>query len=298
MPDTDYTPSSVSAQRDSKVSVRPLRLVSLGNRIRELRLDRAGLFPSAFSVTALAHRVGVTDGMLRRWERGSSKPSRRHARALAKELGVSVDQLGLQDETSRELQPLAAAIILRENRVLLTERRFPGHGEQWSWPSGKVEAGESLEDAILRELYEELLIPDARVIGYIGDIDLPSGFRMSHFHVAIPPDAEPKLNDYEQLVRTQWMTRDEAREAFQTLAPEIAGRALAFLDQVLSRDPRAEAGPSSGVEAPGRPAADGDPEAARAERRARREEWARQSSSSSPSPTTSTPPRTTRPLRP
>jgi 8-oxo-dGTP diphosphatase len=217
----------------------------VGNRIRELRIERASLFPSAFSVTALAHRVGVTDGMLRRWEKGSSKPSQRHARALAKELGVSIDQLGLREDppglpagpASTELKPLAAAIIVRGGRVLLTERRFPGHGEQWSWPSGKVEGDESLEDAIRRELHEELLIADAQVIGHIGDIDLPSGFRMSHFHVALPPDAEPKLNDYEQLVRTEWMTRDEARLAFESLPAEVARQALALLDQVLSGQP-------------------------------------------------------------
>ncbi len=57
---------------------------------------------------------------------------------------------------------------------------------------------------------------------------------MSHFHVAIPPDREPKLNDYEQLVRTEWMTRDEAAEAFKSLPAEIARQTLAFLDQVIT----------------------------------------------------------------
>ncbi len=287
MPDTDYTSYPVSGQPISKVSVRPATIRVVANRIRELRLERAGLFPSAFSVTALANRVGVTDGMLRRWERGSSKPSQKHARALAKELRVSIDQLGLRDEPASqpatELQPLAAAIIVRDGRVLLTERRFPGHGEQWSWPSGKIEGGESLEDAILRELQEELLIVDGKVIGQVGEIDLPSGFRMTHFHVAIPPDAEPKLNDYEQLVQTRWMTRDEARQAFESLPPEIAGQAMAFLDQVLSEQP-----------SPGE-----EPGVAKAARAARRREWARQSTASPP-PTQPDPGHrgTRRPLRP
>ncbi len=138
------------------------------------------------------------------------------------------------DQPVQDLKPLAAAIIVRNDRVLLTERRFPGHGEQWSWPSGKVERGESLEEAILRELVEELLISDAKVIRYVGDIDLPSGFRMSHFHVAIPADAEPKLNDYEQLIRTAWMTRDEAQQALASLPPDVARQALELLDRVLA----------------------------------------------------------------
>ena len=132
-----------------------------------------------------------------------------------------------------DLKPLAGAIIVRGDRALLTERRFPGFGEQWSWPSGQIEHGESLEDAILRELHEELLIEGARVVSSLGDIDLPSGFRMSHFHVVVPDEAEPKLNDYEQLVRFAWMTRDETEKAFKSLHPSIASRALDFLDQVL-----------------------------------------------------------------
>ncbi len=46
-------------------------------------------------------------------------------------------------QPSEELKPLAAAIIVRGDGVLLTERRYPGHGEQWFWPSGKIEMGES-----------------------------------------------------------------------------------------------------------------------------------------------------------
>jgi ADP-ribose pyrophosphatase YjhB (NUDIX family) len=112
-------------------------------------------------------------------------------------LKVTVEELGLESSRGAsvpqppDLMPLAGAIIVRGDRVLLTERRFPGHGEQWSWPSGKIEGSESLEDAIRRELLEELLIADAEVIEYMGTIDLPSGFRMSHFHVAIPQTPSP-----------------------------------------------------------------------------------------------------------
>src|SRR5438034_1141858 len=48
------------------------------------------------------------------------------------------------------------------------------------------------------------------------------------------PAAEPTLNDYEQLVRAEWMTRDEVEQAFKSLAPSIAQQALVFLDEVLS----------------------------------------------------------------
>ena len=180
----------------------------------------------------LERQRSTTEAMQRRMEDLAAQLA---ARAPAPAAGAGSQPVAAAaTQKSRELKPLAAAIIVRGDRVLLTERRFPGFGEQWSWPSGKVEGDESLEDAILRELHEELLIAEARVIRYVGDIDLPSGFRMSHFHVAIPSDSMPKLNDYEQLVRTEWMTRDKVQQAFSSLPPEIARRALEFLDQVLA----------------------------------------------------------------
>lgn len=73
-------------------------LLAVSNRIRELRLERARTFPTLFTIAALASRVGVTEGMLRRWERGANRPTSRHVRALAKELGASVEELRIEDE--------------------------------------------------------------------------------------------------------------------------------------------------------------------------------------------------------
>jgi transcriptional regulator with XRE-family HTH domain len=69
------------------------------SRIRELRRERAKVAPAAFTLEALARRLGVSTSTLVRWEAGASRPTRRHARALARELGVSVDELGLEQES-------------------------------------------------------------------------------------------------------------------------------------------------------------------------------------------------------
>lgn len=52
---------------------------------------------------------------------------------------------------------VAAALIDTQGQVLL-HRRAPGkhHGLLWEYPGGKVEAGESAEQALLREISEEL----------------------------------------------------------------------------------------------------------------------------------------------
>lgn len=52
---------------------------------------------------------------------------------------------------------VAAAVVWHDGKLLLT-RRPPGgrHSLKWEFPGGKLEAGESFESALRRELREEL----------------------------------------------------------------------------------------------------------------------------------------------
>ncbi len=52
---------------------------------------------------------------------------------------------------------VVAGILWREGKYLATQRpAHKVHGGYWEFPGGKVEAGESLEEALQRELKEEL----------------------------------------------------------------------------------------------------------------------------------------------
>ena len=69
---------------------------------------------------------------------------------------------------TRERMLVAAGVVIRENSIMLCQRRPEVHnGLKWEFPGGKLEPGESPEEALRRELREELSI-DVRV-GHVAD---------------------------------------------------------------------------------------------------------------------------------
>ena len=52
---------------------------------------------------------------------------------------------------------VAVALLAADGRVLMQQRRLASeHGGLWEFPGGKVEPGETPEEALIRELREEL----------------------------------------------------------------------------------------------------------------------------------------------
>ncbi len=60
---------------------------------------------------------------------------------------------------------VVAAVIERDGRVLICQRKTGRHALKWEFPGGKIERGESPDEALKRELREEL-----RIDATIGDL--------------------------------------------------------------------------------------------------------------------------------
>jgi ADP-ribose pyrophosphatase YjhB (NUDIX family) len=86
-------------------------------------------------------------------------------------------------------RPLLAAslAVFRDNRVLLAQRFAPPMENRFTLPGGLVEPGETLEEAALREMREEVGV-EARVLGFNRHVEIierdPAGAIKRHYVIA------------------------------------------------------------------------------------------------------------------
>jgi ADP-ribose pyrophosphatase YjhB (NUDIX family) len=94
---------------------------------------------------------------------------------------------GAARAAARPVLAASVAVFRPDGRVLLATRTKPPAADVWSLPGGKVEAGETLEEAALRELSEEVGVT-ARIIGFNRHVEIiqrdEAGQVSHHFVVA------------------------------------------------------------------------------------------------------------------
>jgi 8-oxo-dGTP diphosphatase len=124
----------------------------------------------------------------------------------------------LQDSDSREYpaRPIlgVGGVVIHDGRVLLARRGTPPLLHQWSIPGGKVEAGETLQQAVRREMAEETGL-DVRVrdmIEVIERIDLDAEGKARHHYVIIDYLCEKISGDARaasDVAEVAWAAREE-----------------------------------------------------------------------------------------
>ena len=75
---------------------------------------------------------------------------------------------------------VVAAIIKRGNKVFATQRGYGEFKDWWEFPGGKMEAGESPQQALVREIKEEL---DADI--KVGDLMQTVEWDYPNFHLTM-----------------------------------------------------------------------------------------------------------------
>lgn len=121
---------------------------------------------------------------------------------------------------------VVAAVIMKEGKVFATQRGYGEFKDGWEFPGGKVEAGESPEEALRREIREEL-----EVEVNVGDLIDTIEYDYPAFHLSMKCYActiaggSPHLLEHEA---ARWLSADQLDSvawlpADITLISKIAG---------------------------------------------------------------------------
>ena len=106
---------------------------------------------------------------------------------------------------------VVAAVIIRNGRIFATQRGYGEWKDWWEFPGGKIEPGESPEEALLREIREELAV-DIVIDRHLTtvDYDYPAFHLTMHCYICHLKDTiQPHLLEHEA---ARWLGRDELEE--------------------------------------------------------------------------------------
>lgn len=102
---------------------------------------------------------------------------------------------------------VAAAVICDGDRILATQRGYGDWKDYWEFPGGKLEPGETPEEALFREILEEL---DAKIL--IGEKITTIEYDYPEFHLTMDcffarvAEGRLVLKEHEA---ARWLKRDE-----------------------------------------------------------------------------------------
>lgn len=105
-------------------------------------------------------------------------------------------------------QPIAAAVIVRDGKVLLIRRRLREGALLWALPSGGVETGETPAEAARRESLEEvgLLVTP---VEFLGERIHPITGRRMLYVACSTDDGTPEIRDSEEIADLAWASRSD-----------------------------------------------------------------------------------------
>ena len=102
---------------------------------------------------------------------------------------------------------VVAAIIRKEDEILATQRGYGEWQDWWEFPGGKIEAGETPEEALKREIREELST-EINVEEFLCTVeyDYPKFHLTMHCYLCSLQTEALHLNEHEA---AKWLVKDE-----------------------------------------------------------------------------------------
>ncbi|MFI1885333.1 NUDIX hydrolase [Streptomyces jumonjinensis] len=99
---------------------------------------------------------------------------------------------------------VAAAIVVHDNRVLMVRRRVSEGQLSWQFPAGKVEPGESRENAAVRETHEETGLK-VNALELLGERVHPVTGRLMSYTACEVVSGTAHVADAEELDEVAWV---------------------------------------------------------------------------------------------
>lgn len=139
--------------------------------------------------------------------------------------------------TKLAYRPNVSMLVFRRDGKVLVNHEKGKREERWKFPQGGVEKGETLEQAVKRELEEEVRLTHVALLGkakYVHYYDWPEdtqkrkGFRGQEQHTFLvytekPEEASP---NEKKIMETKWMPFHEAVEKFKFENQQSAARKI------------------------------------------------------------------------
>ena len=102
---------------------------------------------------------------------------------------------------------VVAAVIRKDDKIFATQRGYGEWKDWWEFPGGKLEAGETPEEALKREIHEELSA-EISVDEFLCTVeyDYPQFHLTMHCYLCSLMTDSLHLNEHEA---AKWLTKDE-----------------------------------------------------------------------------------------
>lgn len=102
---------------------------------------------------------------------------------------------------------VVAAIIQKDDKIFATQRGYGQWKDWWEFPGGKIETGETPEEALKREIREELSTDiNINKLFYTVDYDYPKFHLTMHCYLCSLQNDAMHLNEHEA---ARWLSKNE-----------------------------------------------------------------------------------------